>query len=211
MITVKKLQKMIDKFGPTELDKLCSWFPQETKESIKDIVNQSQELLYENGIIKINKPSIVDWANFTYDELQQKIDDYNEKTRDKFKNENVSDIKDLQINAILKFLSEKYDLEVFEKTNIVDIYIQTNKVNGFKSYCVVTKMLNEKVFTLLDGLFDDEVANIFFIEIDYKFKMSTLKEFNLRPCNAIIKKYIKTSQLKEFPVNILKIIEKIGE
>lgn len=209
MITTEKLQKMICKFGPTELDKLNSWFPNENKDTIKETIIQSDSLIYDNGIVKFNENSVKIEKDITYDMILQIIDKYNKRTEDDFENKYIGSLDDLKIEAIKTFLLEKNTLEIFKKSEILDIYTQVNKKTGNKTYCVISKMFNEEVFNYLDGLLEDETLNIYYI--DTNFTMATIKEFLTKDCNEIIKKYIKSYQLEETSMKILKITQKIGE
>jgi len=209
MITTEKLQKMIEKFGATELDKLYSWFPKNSEEDIKDIISQSESLLFDNGVVSFKRSSTNIEDDISYDGVLQIINKYNKKTKVDFERKNVGRTDHLKIEAIKTFLLEKYTLELFEHFEAANIYIQTNKNTGYETYCVICKTFNETVFNYLDNLFKEESVIIYYINLDYS--METIKDFYLRDCNEIIKRYIKSYQLEEMSVNILKIAEKIGD
>lgn len=208
MITIEKLQKMIEKFGETELDKLCSWFPQEGKENIKEIILKSDSLICDNGVVKNIQISIKKTEDISYDGLINIIDKYNEKIKKEYENKK-NNREELKLESIKTFLLEKNTLKLFEHIDIADIYIQMNKKTRNENYCVITKLFNKELFDYLDNLFDDEVVTIYYINTD--FKVSTVKDFFTKDCNEIIKKYIKSYKLEETSVNISKIIEKIGD
>lgn len=208
MSSIEKLQKMIETFGEMELDKLCSWFPQENKETLNKLITKSDNLICKNGIVK-NKPIVTDLKdNVSYDELLNIIDKYNGKTRKEYENKNNNNSENLELEAIKRYLLEENVLELFEKTDIANIYIQTNKKTGIENYCVITKLFDKKLFDYLDKLFDDEIVIIYYV--DSNFKMSTIKHFFTKDANEIIKKYIKIYYIEDTKVSVLKITGKIG-
>lgn len=201
MIDENKIITMIEKIGPTKLDILLNWFPQYSKEKMKEKISSSNVLQFDENEIVTLKVSSMDTNNITYEQLVDIIEKYNDKTKKEFKEK--GNIEDLKKEAIKKYLEEKFVLEEGLIKEGYECYMATNKSNNNKNYVVICKNYDEEVSKDIADNFTGKEAQIFYEEVSTS--TSSLEDFYFRDSNEIIKQMIDKLELIEEPVNIYKI------
>lgn len=201
MIDEKKIITMIEKIGPTKLDILMNWFPQYSKDEMKEKVDSSNILQFdENEIVSLSIVSM-GISDITYEQLLEIIAKYNDKTRKEF-NEKYN-MEELKKEAIKKYLEEKFILEKDLIKEEYECYVATNKRNNNKNYIVICKDYDEAVAKDITDNFTGKEAQIFYEEVSTS--TSSLEDFYFRDSKEIIRQMINKFELIEEPVSIYKI------
>lgn len=208
MIDVSTVENMVVKLGDMTLEALHTWFPEETIEELKNIINQSEKLVLSGNKVALKEVKVHEKKeNITYDELIDLINDYNDKTEEEF--EKLNSRKDLlKIKAVVAFLEEKYDIRPYKNDKLDHVFRLYQKgTDILLGYAVIVPVLNEDICKIIDSLFDIEMVFIYCTEKNEVGELDTLKEFFIKPCEMIIQNYAVSYKLEKIPQQILKITE----
>jgi len=207
---ITKIIRMVSQFGEINIESLMSWFPQSEKNQIIEQINASNELSLIGDIVSLKKNLEINELDITKETVTAIIDKYNSKINFEYENLRLNH-EDNKLNIIISFLERRYTLEKFIDEDDLHIYISLEKGNSInKRYVVITSIINDKIYEMLDSMFNDETVFIYYIDKNEYGECKTTKDFYIKSCEAILNEYAVTYRLKFETAKIATIETKIG-